>query len=607
MCGIIGYNGSAKNAKEAIIAGLKNLEYRGYDSAGIALVENKKVDLYKSQGKISKLEDSLKDINTNSNIGIGHTRWATHGIPNEINAHPHKVGKVTLVHNGIIENYAILKNELISKGVTFKTQTDSEVACAYINYMYEKELENNSETPELTAIIKACKDFRGSYAFGVIFDNDTSSIYATRKDSPLIIGVGENENFIASDVSAILDYTKEYILLEEGELAKVTNTSIDIFDSNLKKITKGINTATWSANKYKKNGYDHFMLKEINEQPKVLSDIFKRYMKDDTLGISLNFGDYDKIHIVACGSAMHAGLVGKYLFENYADVDVTVEIASEYRYKNMRITPKTLVILISQSGETADTLAALRIAKQKNATTLSIVNAVGSTIAREADINIYTYAGPEIAVATTKGYTSQVAILSLLCINAMKQKNILDSSLFSKVCDEFSNISNLITEVINLNDKYKEIAKCLYKRNDIFFIGRGIDYSLCMEGSLKLKEISYIHSEAYGAGELKHGTISLIEDGTPVIAIATNDTLYEKTVSNIKETKARGSFSIFITTSDECSKDFADITLKLQKLSEFVEPLLIVTALQLIAYETAKLKGCDIDKPKNLAKSVTVE
>ena len=607
MCGIIGYNGSAKNAKEAIIAGLKNLEYRGYDSAGIALVENKKVDLYKSQGKISKLEDSLKDINTNSNIGIGHTRWATHGIPNEINAHPHKVGKVTLVHNGIIENYAILKNQLISKGVTFKTQTDSEVACAYINYMYEKELENNSETPELTAIIKACKDFRGSYAFGIIFDNDTSSIYATRKDSPLIIGVGENENFIASDVSAILDYTKEYILLEEGEFAKITNTSIDIFDSNLKKITKGINTATWSANKYKKNGYDHFMLKEINEQPKVLSDIFKRYMKDDTLGISLNFGDYDKIHIVACGSAMHAGLVGKYLFENYADVDVTVEIASEYRYKNMRITPKTLVILISQSGETADTLAALRIAKQKNATTLSIVNAVGSTIAREADINIYTYAGPEIAVATTKGYTSQVAILSLLCINAMKQKNILDSSLFSKVCDEFSNISNLITEVINLNDKYKEIAKCLYKRNDIFFIGRGIDYSLCMEGSLKLKEISYIHSEAYGAGELKHGTISLIEDGTPVIAIATNDTLYEKTVSNIKETKARGSFSIFITTSDECSKDFADITLKLPKLSEFVEPLLIVTALQLIAYETAKLKNCDIDKPKNLAKSVTVE
>lgn len=607
MCGIIGYNGSAKNAKEAIIAGLKNLEYRGYDSAGIALVENKKVDLYKSQGKISRLENSLEDINTNSNIGIGHTRWATHGIPNEVNAHPHKVGKVTLVHNGIIENYAILKNELISKGVTFKTQTDSEVACAYINYMYEKELENNSETPELTAIIKACKDFRGSYAFGIIFDNDTSSIYATRKDSPLIIGVGKNENFIASDVSAILDYTKEYILLEEGEFAKITNTSIDIFDSNLKKITKGINTATWSANKYKKNGYDHFMLKEINEQPKVLSDIFKRYMEDDTLGISLNFGDYDKIHIVACGSAMHAGLVGKYLFENYADVDVTVEIASEYRYKNMRITPKTLVILISQSGETADTLAALRIAKQKNATTLSIVNAVGSTIAREADINIYTYAGPEIAVATTKGYTSQVAILSLLCINAMKQKNILDSSLFSKVCDEFSNISNLITGVINQNDKYKEIAKCLYKRNDIFFIGRGIDYSLCMEGSLKLKEISYIHSEAYGAGELKHGTISLIEDGTPVIAIATNDTLYEKTVSNIKETKARGSFSIFITTSDECSKDFADITLKLQKLSEFVEPLLIVTALQLIAYETAKLKNCDIDKPKNLAKSVTVE
>lgn len=607
MCGIIGYNGSTKNAKDAIIAGLKNLEYRGYDSAGIALIENNKVNLYKSQGKISKLEASLKDINSFSSLGIGHTRWATHGIPNEVNAHPHKVGKVTLVHNGIIENYAILKNELISKGVTFKTQTDSEVACAYINYMYEKELKNNSNSPELTAIINACKDFRGSYAFGIIFDNDTSSIYATRKDSPLIIGVGNNENFIASDVSAILDYTKEYILIEEGEFAKITNSSICIFDCELKKISKNINTATWSANKYKKNGYEHFMLKEINEQPKIISDIFKRYKDDETLGINLDFCNYDKIHIVACGSAMHAGLVGKYLFENYADTDVTVEIASEYRYKNMRITPKTLVILISQSGETADTLAALRIAKQKNATTLSIVNAVGSTIARESDINIYTYAGPEIAVATTKGYTSQVAILSLLCINAMKQKNILDSKLFSKVCDEFRNIFELLKKVINQNDKYKEIAKCLYTKNDIFFIGRGIDYSLCMEGSLKLKEISYIHSEAYGAGELKHGTISLIENGTPVIAIATNDSLYEKTVSNIKETKARGAFSIFITTSDENPNDFADITLKLPKLSEFVEPLLIVTALQLIAYETAKLKECDIDKPKNLAKSVTVE
>ena len=349
------------------------------------------------------------------------------------------------------------------------------------------------------------------------------------------------------------------------------------------------------------------MLKEINEQPKAISDIFKRYFEDETLGIDIDFKRFEKIHIVACGSAMHAGMIGKYLFENYADIDVTVEIASEYRYKNMRITPKTLVILISQSGETADTLAALRIAKEMKATTLSIVNAVGSTIAREADMNIYTYAGPEIAVATTKGYTTQVATLSLICLNIMKQKGILTNELSDKIYSDFNNIQDLLESVINSNDSFKEIASKIYDKEDIFFIGRGIDYALCMEGSLKLKEISYIHSEAYGAGELKHGTISLIEDGTPVIAIATNDMLYEKTVSNIKETKARGAYSILITTSKENTEDFSDITFKLPKTTEFTEPLLIVTVLQLIAYETAKLRKCDIDKPKNLAKSVTVE
>lgn len=567
MCGIIGYSGSTKNAKGKIISGLKNLEYRGYDSAGIALIQDNKVNLYKSQGKISNLEEKLNLIDTSSNTGIGHTRWATHGIPNETNAHPHKVGNVTLVHNGIIENYIELKEKLINKGVTFKTETDSEVACAYINYIYSQEKE--VEGAKLKALIKACNDFRGSYAFGIIFDDEKNAIYATRKDSPLIIGIGEKENFIASDVSAILDYTKEYVLLEKDEFAKITNNSTLIYDTNLNLISKKINIATWSANKYKKNGYERFMLKEINEQPKVVSDIFKRYFEDNSLGIDINFKDYDKIHIVACGSAMHAGLVGKYLFENYADVDVTVEVASEYRYKNMRITPKTLVILISQSGETADTLAALRIAKENKATTLSIVNAVGSTIAREADINIYTYAGPEIAVATTKGYTTQVAMLSLLCLNAMKQKNIIDDTLISKVYTDFNNIENSLNEVINYIDKFKEIANKLYQKEDIFFIGRGIDYALCMEGSLKLKEISYIHSEAYGAGELKHGTISLIEDGTPVIAIATNDDLYEKTVSNIKETKARGAYSILITTSNSDTKDFADITLTLPKATEF--------------------------------------
>ena len=605
MCGIIGYSGSTKNAKDAILTGLKNLEYRGYDSAGVALVQNKETVLYKSKGKISNLEELLNSKDTSSFTGIGHTRWATHGIPNEINAHPHKVGSVTLVHNGIIENYIQLKEFLLKEGVEFKTQTDSEVACAYINYIYEKEA--NSENSKIKAIIKACKKFRGSYAFGIIFDDEPNAIYATRKDSPLIIGNSNNENFIASDVSAILDFTNKYILLEENEFAKITSSEAIIVDRNLKTISKKINIATWSANKYKKNGYEHFMLKEINEQPKAISDIFKRYFEDETLGIDIDFKRFEKIHIVACGSAMHAGMIGKYLFENYADIDVTVEIASEYRYKNMRITPKTLVILISQSGETADTLAALRIAKEMKATTLSIVNAVGSTIAREADMNIYTYAGPEIAVATTKGYTTQVATLSLICLNIMKQKGILTNELSDKIYSDFNNIQDLLESVINSNDSFKEIASKIYDKEDIFFIGRGIDYALCMEGSLKLKEISYIHSEAYGAGELKHGTISLIEDGTPVIAIATNDMLYEKTVSNIKETKARGAYSILITTSKENTEDFSDITFKLPKTTEFTEPLLIVTALQLIAYETAKLRKCDIDKPKNLAKSVTVE
>ena len=605
MCGIIGYSGSTKNATNAIVTGLKNLEYRGYDSAGIALVQNNKINLYKSQGKISKLEEKIKNIDNSSNTGIGHTRWATHGIPNEINAHPHKVGNVTLVHNGIIENYIELKEFLLKEGVEFKTQTDSEVACAYINYIYEKEA--NSKDSKFKAIIKACKKFRGSYAFGIIFDDEPNAIYATRKDSPLIIGTSNDENFIASDVSAILDFTNKYILLEENEFAKITSSGVNIVDRDLNTISKKINIATWSANKYKKNGYEHFMLKEINEQPKAISDIFKRYFEDETLGIDIDFKRFEKIHIVACGSAMHAGMIGKYLFENYADIDVTVEIASEYRYKNMRITPKTLVIIISQSGETADTLAALRIAKEMKATTLSIVNAVGSTIAREADMNIYTYAGPEIAVATTKGYTTQVATLSLICLNIMKQKGILTNELSDKIYSDFNNIQDLLESVINSNDSFKEIASKIYDKEDIFFIGRGIDYALCMEGSLKLKEISYIHSEAYGAGELKHGTISLIEDGTPVIAIATNDMLYEKTVSNIKETKARGAYSILITTSKENTEDFSDITFKLPKTTEFTEPLLIVTVLQLIAYETAKLRKCDIDKPKNLAKSVTVE
>lgn len=606
MCGIIGYTGNKKNAKENIIAGLKNLEYRGYDSAGIALFENGKINLYKSRGKILNLENSIKGKEINSSTGIGHTRWATHGEPNEKNAHPHKCGKVTIVHNGIIENYLELKKELESKGVKFESQTDTEVACAYINYIYENCNVNNDDERKLKAIIKACSEFRGSYAFGILFDDEPNSLYTTRKDSPLIIGVGTNENYIASDVSAILDFTKEYILLETGEFAKISSDSIRIYNSNLEIIPKKINTATWSANEYKKNGYDHFMLKEINEQPKVINNIFKKYLNNSSL-YSIDFEKFTQIHIVACGSAMHAGLVGKYLLENYANIPVTVEVASEYRYKNQLITESTLVIIISQSGETADTLAALRIAKEKGAKTLAIVNAVGSSISREADETIYTYAGPEIAVATTKGYTTQVAVLSVLCLNIMKSKNLLTFELKDKIQYEFENIEKILLDVIKKVDDYRNVAKSIYKKDNLFYIGRGIDYALCMEGSLKLKEISYMHSEAYAAGELKHGTISLIEDGTPVIAIATNKDLYEKTVSNIKETKARGAFSVLISPYTNNTSDFSDISIKLPDLSEFTNALTTVCVLQLIAYETAKLRECDIDKPKNLAKSVTVE
>lgn len=603
MCGIIGYTGKNTNAKDIVLAGLKNLEYRGYDSSGIALNQDDSIRLYKAHGKIASLENSLINKDTSSTTAIAHTRWATHGEPNEINAHPHKCGNITLVHNGIIENYVELKNELLKKGVSFKSETDTEVACAYINYIYE------TEKDKIKCLNKACLAFRGSYAFAIIFEDEKDIIYATRKDSPLIVGLSDEGNFAASDVSAILDFTSKYILLEYGEYAKIEKDNVTIFDGENNKLEKEIKTATWSATEYKKNGYDHFMLKEINEQPEVISNIFSRYLENCSYN-DIDFTKYDSIHIVACGSAMHAGMVGKYLFQNYANIPVNVEIASEYRYTTQVITNSTLVIIVSQSGETADSLAALRLAKEKGGTTLGIVNAVGSTIAREADICIYTYAGPEIAVATTKGYTSQVAIFSTLVINAMKQKNMLEEELFENIKKDFNNISSILKEVIDKKDIYTNTAKKIYKNNDLFFIGRGIDNAVCMEGSLKLKEISYMHSESYAAGELKHGTISLIEKGTPVIAIATNDNLYEKTVSNVKETKARGAFSIFITTSNfdnSTFEDFSDISIILPKTTEFVQAIVVSCFLQLLAYEVAKLKGCDIDKPKNLAKSVTVE
>ncbi|MEG1705479.1 MAG: glutamine--fructose-6-phosphate transaminase (isomerizing) [Clostridia bacterium] len=601
MCGIIGYVGK-KSVDKVLISGLKKLEYRGYDSAGIAYTtENNKIEVIKSIGKIVNLEEKLSKKNINfGNLGIGHTRWATHGIPNEINAHPHTAGHVTLVHNGIIENYIDLKEELIEKGIKFYSDTDTEVACSYINYIYE------SEKDKLKCIQKACNNFRGSYAFAIIFDDEPTSIYATRHDSPLVIGVGIDENYISSDVSAFLNYTNKYILLEPNEYVKISATNLDIYDINLKRIQKEISIANWEVTQYEKAGYEHFMLKEIHEQPIVLKNIFDRYFNDKNYFQNIDLSKYTNIHIVACGSAMHAGLIGKYLFETYCNIPVIIETASEYRYKNQIISKSTLVIIVSQSGETADTLAALRIAKHKGATVIAIVNVVGSTIAREADKVIYAYAGPEIAVATTKGYTSQVAILSTLALELCK-KNITKNEL-NTITAEMSNIQNILEYALLKNEEYMQIAEAIYKKEHLFYIGRGIDYAISMEGSLKLKEISYMHSEAYPAGELKHGTISLIEDKTPIIAIATDETLYEKTISNIKETKARGSYVIFITTEAlDVEGDFYNIKLVLPTTSDFTKSLTVVTALQLIAYYTAKKRKCDIDKPKNLAKSVTVE
>ncbi|MEG1203892.1 MAG: glutamine--fructose-6-phosphate transaminase (isomerizing) [Clostridia bacterium] len=600
MCGIIGYIGKNSNAKNIAINGLKNLEYRGYDSSGIAVVEDDKLNIYKAEGKISNLEKTLSDKNILSSIAIAHTRWATHGKPSKTNAHPQQSGCVTLVHNGIIENYNELKTELLKKQVVFNTDTDTEVACAYINELYK------TNKNKIEILRKACNNFRGSYAFAIIFEDQKDTIYAARKDSPLILGLSDNGNFIASDVSAILEYTNKYILLNSGEFAKINCNDTVVFNSEGTIIKKDINIANWNCTEYEKNGYKHFMLKEINDQPKVVSNIFKRYMLGD-MKIDIDFTKYTNIHIVACGSAMHAGLIGKFLFENYAKIPTMVEVASEYRYNEQLISKSTLVIIISQSGETADTLAALRIAKEKNATVIGIVNTVGSTIAREADNTIYTYAGPEIAVATTKGYTTQIATLSVLAIEALKSKNMLSTKLKANIFNEFKNIEKVLTNTIKNQNEYKKIADCIYKNDDLFFIGRGIDYAISMEGSLKLKEISYMHSEAYPAGELKHGTISLIDNNTPVIVIASNPDLYEKTISNAIEAKSRGAFVIFLTNSPSTYANFANISLTVTKQNDFLQPLVIITALQLIAYETAKLRKCDIDKPKNLAKSVTVE
>ena len=596
MCGIVGYNGKENNSKNILIEGLKKLEYRGYDSAGIAL-KNKDIKITKATGKIVNLEKKLDDYTTT--LGIGHTRWATHGSPTETNSHPHQVGEITIVHNGIIENYKELKEEL-KKEYNFKSETDTEVACALIDHYYKQEKDIKK------ALAKFIEKVKGAYALGILVKDD-ENLYSIRKDCPLVIGKGEIGNLIASDILAISKYVKEIYYLEENKIAEISNNNIKVYNKQLEEINPTFKEIPKGEFETDKCGYEHYMLKEIHEQPKVFKKTTEKYLKDDieTLKKEMpNFKKYNKIHIVACGSAYHTGLVGKNLIEEYANIPVTVEIASEYRYKKNFYDENTLLIVVSQSGETADTLAALRLAKKDNIDTLAIVNVENSTIAREAKHVIKTEAGPEIAVATTKAYSAQVATFGLIALNiGLEKKNIKKEEL-TQILKEIKELPIQIENTIN-NCNYKEIANAIYERDDIFFIGRGIDYSLCMEGSLKLKEISYIHSQAYAAGELKHGTISLVENNTPVIGIITEQNLKDKTISNIEEVKSRGAKTIVIT-NDNNIKNYDYITY-LPKVHKILQPLLTVLPLQLISYEVARLRNCDIDKPKNLAKSVTVE
>lgn len=587
MCGIVGYTGK-ENSISKVMTGLKSLEYRGYDSSGIAYMKDGNINIIKKEGPIINLDKCL-DYNEDISVAISHTRWATHGAANDTNAHPHRQGKITLVHNGIIENYSELKKELMSKGYTFKSETDTEVASAYLDYIYNDKKDILESIKELTNILK------GSYAFNIICDDEPEVIYGIRKDSPLIVGIGENENILASDIPAVLHVTNKYVLLDNYDIVKVSKDKMVFYDRNLNEINKEIRQFNFDAESISKNGYDHFMLKEINEQ----SDIVKKHLNIYTEGNNVkeifDLSKYKSIDIVACGSASFAGQIGKYYIETFKNIKVNVYYASEYRYQKNFFNTDTLVLLISQSGETADTLAALKLAKENGLDTLSIVNRKDSSIARESKYVVYTEAGIEIAVATTKAYLSQIIVLLLMAIK--------DTEYEEKAINDLKLLPNLITKYINEYD-YQKIAKIVAEKEHVFYLGRGIDYYLAMEGSLKLKEISYIHSEAFQAGELKHGSISLIDKDFGVISIVTDKTISDKTISNLKEVASRGAKIIAITNIKE---DFYDYDIEIDDYDEILNPLLVIVPMQMLAYNVAKLKGCNIDKPRNLAKSVTVE
>lgn len=606
MCGIVGYVGS-RQCTEVLIDALSKLEYRGYDSAGIAVFENGEIKVAKSKGRLKDLENKMEKEGTPCGFaGIGHTRWATHGEPSDINSHPHSGERVTIVHNGIIENYKPLKEFLLSQGRVFQSETDTEVVAQLLDYYYDG---NPLET-----IKKVMHELEGSFALGIVFADFKDTVYAVRCESPLIVGIGENESFIASDVPAILKYTKDYYLLEHGEIAVLNKSGVTVYDRHLKEIQKELKTADWDMDAAEKGGYEHFMLKEIHEQPNAIKTTISMRITDglpnlEECGITPEtLKGFNQIYVVACGTAMHAGMVGKYVIEKLAKVPVIVDIASEFRYRDPLITDKDLVIIISQSGETADSLAAMRLAKELGAKTLAVVNAKGSSIAREADMLIYTHAGPEIAVASTKAYMVQIAVMYLLAFELALAVGEIDESECRRLTKLLQETPELIERILENKEETQYIASSLITADSLLYIGRGLDYALSMEGSLKLKEISYIHSESYAAGELKHGTISLISDGMPVIAVATQQKLFEKTVSNIKEVKARGAKVVMICRDTyNPDSDIADFKFGLPEMEDILMPMIAVVPLQLIAYYTSVLKGNDVDKPRNLAKSVTVE
>lgn len=606
MCGIVGYVGY-REANDILIDALSKLEYRGYDSAGIAVFENNEIKVAKSKGRLKNLVEKMqKNGKPSGHAGIGHTRWATHGEPSDVNSHPHEGGRVTIVHNGIIENYKVLKDFLIKAGRCFKSDTDTEVVAQLLDYYYDGD--------PVSTIANVTKELEGSYALGIVFADFPDTVFAIRKESPLIVGIGENESFIASDVPAILKYTRNYYLLEHDEIAVLSRDKACIYDLHYNKIDKELKTANWDMDAAEKNGYEHFMLKEIFEQPNAIKTTITPRISDglpnlEECGITPEMlNKFRQIFIVACGTAMHAGMVGKYIIEKLARVPVIVDIASEFRYREPIVTKDDLVIIISQSGETADSRAALELSKSLGAKTLAIVNVKGSTIAREADMLIYTHAGPEIAVASTKAYMVQIAVMYLLAFEIALAKNKITAEECRRLTSILQSIPEIITDILKNIEETQYIASGLINADSLLYIGRGLDYALSMEGSLKLKEVSYIHSESYAAGELKHGTISLISEGMPVIAVATQKNLFDKTISNIKEVKARGAKVVLICReSYEPEKNLADYCFKLPEIDDLLMPMAAVVPLQLIAYYTAVLRGNDVDKPRNLAKSVTVE